>query len=201
MKKEKLIPREKYEKKQNRKQNFIALAIGCFAILVVALLFWLLNTEKEESILTDNNGEIMAYTGAILSPSKEYLGKCTIEISGDWIYKNKVSDKIKGINMNIKVKDSDVEGVLIDIKDMDMSFNDSPDEKVFDNFTTGLTAWAENGQSVQHIATMNVYDNFQKVIIRYTDSKYIVVAPAANAEEAEAVLEYENQKLLEQFNK
>ena len=103
--------------------------------------------------------------------------------------------------MNIKVKDSDVEGVLIDIKDMDMSFNDSPDEKVFDNFTTGLTAWAENGQNVQHIATMNVYDNFQKVIIRYTDSKYIVVAPAANAEEAEAVLEYENQKLLEQFNK
>jgi hypothetical protein len=48
---------------------------------------------------------------------------------------------------------------------------------------------------------MNVYDNFQKVIIRYIDSKYMVVAPATNADEAAAVLEYENQKLLEQFNK
>ena len=51
------------------------------------------------------------------------------------------------------------------------------------------------------LGTMNELDNFKKVILRYDYCDYIVVAPATNADEAEAVLEYENQKLLEQFNK
>ncbi len=206
MKEEKILPREKYEKKQNRKKDFKAFLIIAASTIVVgaiaALMIWLFKTEKEESFPTNNDEEAMVYSAVILTTKKEYVGKCTVEIAGEWIYKNQVSDDIKGTKFGIEVKDSDVKDVLVDIDNLEINISGDTDKKdVFDSFTIGLSKWAENGQSVQHIATMNVYDNFQKVIIRYIDSKYMVVAPATNAEEAEAVLEYENQKLLEQFNK
>ena len=202
MEKEKILPKEQFEKKENRKGNLIAILIGIAGIAVMAVLFWVLRTEKEETIPTNNNGDAMVYTGAILTPGKEYVGKCTVEISGNWIYKNLVSDAIKGIEYGIKVKDSDVEDIMVDIQDTNITFSGDMDEKeLFDSFTTVLQKWDESGQNVQHIATMGVYDNFDKIVIRYTDANYILVAPAANEEEALAILEYENQKLLEQLNK
>lgn len=40
METEKIITKEKFEKKENRKKDFIAILIGCVAIAAVALLFW-----------------------------------------------------------------------------------------------------------------------------------------------------------------
>ena len=50
METEKIITKEKFEKKENRKKDFIAILIGCVAIAAVALLFWVLKTEKKDTI-------------------------------------------------------------------------------------------------------------------------------------------------------
>lgn len=201
METEKIIPKEKFEKKENRKKDFIAILIGCVAIAAVALLFWVLKTEKKDTIPTNGNGDALVYTGAVLGKGNEYLGQCTVEVSGEWIYKNKLASEIKGADLHVKIKDTDIEELLFD-GDASVD-NDSTEKKeeVFKHFLFGLTKWSEDGQHMEHMAIFNSYDNFDKIVIRYTKGDYVIVAPAANAEEAAAILEHENQYYLNSMNK
>ena len=114
METEKIITKEKFEKKENRKKDFIAILIGCVAIAAGVLLFWLLKTEKKDTIPTNGNGDTLVYTGAVLGKDNEYLGQCTVEVSGEWIYKNKLASEIKGADLHVKIKDTDIEGLLFD---------------------------------------------------------------------------------------
>ena len=201
METEKIIPKEKFEKKENHKKDFIAILIGCVAIAAGVLLFWLLKTEKKDTIPTNGNGDTLVYTGAVLGKDNEYLGQCTVEVSGEWIYKNKLAREIKGADLHVKIKDTDIEGLLFD---GDASVDDDSAEKkeeVFKHFLFGLTKWSDDGQHVNNLAVFNSFDNFDKIVIRYIKDNYVIVAPAANAEEAAAILEHENQYYLNSMNK
>lgn len=201
METEKIIPKEKFEKKENRKKDFIAILIGCVAIAAGVLLFWVLKTEKKDTIPTNGNGDTLVYTGAVLGKGNEYLGQCTVEVSGEWIYKNKLASEIKGADLHVKIKDTDIEGLLFD-GDASVD-NDSAEKKeeVFKHFLVGLTKWSDDGQHVNNLAVFNSFDNFDKIVIRYIKDNYVIVAPAANAEEAAAILEHENQYYLNSMNK
>lgn len=201
METEKIITKEKFEKKENRKKDFIAILIGCVAIAAVALLFWVLKTEKKDTIPTNGNGDALVYTGAVLGKGNEYLGQCTVEVSGEWIYKNKLASEIKGADLHVKIKDTDIEALLFDGDSVIDGDDSEKKEEMFKHYFFGLTKWSDDGQHVSNLAVFNSFDNFDKIVIRYTKDNYVIVAPATNAEEAAAILEHENQYYLNSMNK
>lgn len=204
METEKIITKEKFEKKENRKKDFIAILIGCVAIAAVALLFWVLKTEKKDTIPTNGNGDALVYTGAVLGKGNEYLGQCTVEVSGEWIYKNKLASEIKGADLHVKIKDTDNEELLFD-GDATSNFNKpQKKEEAFANFLFWLQEIYQDEEGVvrtNNVGYVNSYDSFDKIVIRYTKGDYVIVAPATNAEEAADILEYENQYYLNSMNK
>ena len=204
METEKIITKEKFEKKENRKKDFIAILIGCVAIAAGVLLFWLLKTEKKDTIPTNGNGDTLVYTGAVLGKDNEYLGQCTVEVSGEWIYKNKLASEIKGADLHVKIKDTDIEGLLFD-GDATSNFNKpQKKEEAFANFLFWLQEIYQDEEGVvrtNNVGYVNSYDNFDKIVVRYIQGDYVIVAPAANAEEAAAILEHENQYYLNSMNK
>ena len=204
METEKIIPKEKFEKKENHKKDFIAILIGCVAIAAGVLLFWLLKTEKKDTIPTNGNGDTLVYTGAVLGKDNEYLGQCTVEVSGEWIYKNKLAREIKGADLHVKIKDTDIEGLLFD-GDATSNFNKpQKKEEAFANFLFWLQEIYQDEEGVvrtNNVGYVNSYDNFDKIVVRYIQGDYVIVAPAANAEEAAAILEHENQYYLNSMNK
>ena len=204
METEKIIPKEKFEKKENRKKDFIAILIGCVAIAAGVVLFWLLKTEKKDTIPTNGNGDTLVYTGAVLGKDNEYLGQCTVEVSGEWIYKNKLAREIKGADLHVKIKDTDIEGLLFD-GDATSNFNKpQKKEEAFANFLFWLQEIYQDEEGVvrtNNVGYVNSYDNFDKIVVRYIQGDYVIVAPAANAEEAAAILEHENQYYLNSMNK
>ena len=204
METENIIPKEKFEKKENHKKDFIAILIGCVAIAAGVLLFWLLKTEKKDTIPTNGNGDTLVYTGAVLGKDNEYLGQCTVEVSGEWIYKNKLAREIKGADLHVKIKDTDIEGLLFD-GDATSNFNKpQKKEEAFANFLFWLQEIYQDEEGVvrtNNVGYVNSYDNFDKIVVRYIQGDYVIVAPAANAEEAAAILEHENQYYLNSMNK
>ena len=204
METEKIITKEKFEKKENRKKDFIAILIGCVAIAAGVLLFWLLKTEKKDTIPTNGNGDTLVYTGAVLGKDNEYLGQCTVEVSGEWIYKNKLASEIKGADLHVKIKDTDIEGLLFD-GDATSNFNKpQKKEEAFANFLFWLQEIYQDEEGVvrtNNVGYVNSYDSFDKIVIRYLHDDYVIVAPATNAEEAAAILEHENQYYLNSMNK
>ena len=204
METEKIITKEKFEKKENRKKDFIAILIGCVAIAAGVLLFWVLKTEKKDTIPTNGNDDALVYTGAVLGKDNEYLGQCTVEVSGEWIYKNKLASEIKGADLHVKIKDTDIEGLLFD-GDATSNFNKpQKKEEAFANFLFWLQEIYQDEEGVvrtNNVGYVNSYDNFDKIVVKYIQGDYVIVAPAANAEEAAAILEHENQYYLNSMNK
>lgn len=200
METEKIITKEKFEKKENRKKDFIAILIGCVAIAAGVLLFWLLKTEKKDTIPTNGNGDTLVYTGAVLGKDNEYLGQCTVEVSGEWIYKNKLASEIKGADLHVKIKDTDIEGLLFD-GDATSNFNKpQKKEEAFANFLFWLQEIYKDEEGVvrtNNVGYVNSYDNFDKIVVRYIQGDYVIVAPAANAKEAAAILKFEYDRGLE----
>ena len=204
METEKIIPKEKFEKKENRKKDFIAILIGCVAIAAGVLLFWLLKTEKKDTIPTNGNGDTLVYTGAVLGKDNEYLGQCTVEVSGEWIYKNKLASEIKGADLHVKIKDTDIEGLLFDGDATSNFTKPQKKEEAFANFLFWLQEIYQDEEGVvrtNNVGYVNSYDNFDKIVVRYIQGDYVIVAPATNAEEAAAILEHENQYYLNSTNK
>ena len=191
MKKEKILPREQYEKKRERKKDFFALLIGIGIIAICGLVFWVIRGERKESFA-------VSHSGVILNKEREYVGNCVVEIKGEWVYGGRFSKKIRKYTYSAAVKDSDKKDLMFDtgIIRVDTASGVNNNQHIL-----ALSYFDVEEQRNNLLGTMNELDNFKKVILRYDDCDYIVVAPAANAEEAAAVLEYENQKLLEQFNK
>lgn len=144
---------EHFAKEQERRQDIKVIKILIPIICIILLCVWIFFIERA--------GEISKkYNGAIYNADMEYIEEATLEIVGDVIYKNKISDMIVDYKVKVILKNS--KGEIIFETNKDGSIGVDSDS----NWThIGLTAYDEN--DLGFIGYIDSFDKLETVELRY----------------------------------